>query len=202
MRKVLQCILLKTMAALAVLEDFVNGAIGRERVFRDREDLLAHDGDWLISHFKGNPPGTVRRAAASIGAQQRGAMRCLCPQVMCTGEDIFNAFMGFVSETKLPLFKLISITTDGAPAMLGRTSGFIALCKESEYLPDILNYHCIIHQQVLCGKNLNMKEVMDIAMKTVCSVRARSLQRRLFLLTWRRMMLSTQTCCFTRMLGG
>ena len=29
------------------------------------------------------------------------------------GEDIFNAFMGFVSETKLPLFKLISITTDG-----------------------------------------------------------------------------------------
>uniref|UniRef100_A0A8C9Y1N1 Uncharacterized protein n=1 Tax=Sander lucioperca TaxID=283035 RepID=A0A8C9Y1N1_SANLU len=52
---------------------------------------------------------------------------------------------GFVSETKLLLFKLISITTDGAPAMMGRTSGFIALCKESESFPDILNYHCIIH---------------------------------------------------------
>nr|XP_055065219.1 general transcription factor II-I repeat domain-containing protein 2A-like [Misgurnus anguillicaudatus] len=96
------------------------------------------------------------------------------------GEGIFNAFMGFVSETKLPLFKLISITTDGAPAMMGRTSGFIALCKESESFPDILNYHCIIHQQALCGKILNMKEVMDIAMKIVCSVRARSLQRKLF----------------------
>lgn len=69
-------------------------------------------------------------------------------------EDIFNAFMGFVSRTKLPLFKLISITTDGAPSMVGRTSGFIALCKESESFPDILNYHCIIHQQVLCGKIL------------------------------------------------
>ena len=34
-RKVLQCIPLKTMAALAVLEDIVNGAIGRERVLRD-----------------------------------------------------------------------------------------------------------------------------------------------------------------------
>ena len=34
-RKVLQCIPLKTMAALAVLEDIVNGPIGRERVFRD-----------------------------------------------------------------------------------------------------------------------------------------------------------------------
>lgn len=64
--------------------------------------------------------------------------------------------------------------------MIGRTSRFIALCKESESFPDILNYHCIIHQQALCGKILNMKEVMDIAMKIVCSVRARSLQRRLF----------------------
>ena len=64
--------------------------------------------------------------------------------------------------------------------MIGRTSGFIALCKESESFPDILNHHCIIHQQALCGKILNMKEVMDIAMKIVCSVRARSLQKRLF----------------------
>lgn len=96
------------------------------------------------------------------------------------GEDIFNAFMGFVSETKLPLFKLISITTDGAPAMMGRNSGFIALCKEHESFPNILNYHCIIHQQALCGKILNMNEVMDIVIKIVNSVRARSLQRRLF----------------------
>ena len=73
MRKVVQCILLKTMAALAVLEDIANGAIGRDRVFKDREDLLAHDDNWLISRFEGNPPGTVRRAAAGIGVQQRGA---------------------------------------------------------------------------------------------------------------------------------
>ena len=69
MRKVVQCIQLKTMAALAVLEDIVNGATGRERVSRDREDLLAHDDNWLISRFDGNPPGTVRRAAAGVGAQ-------------------------------------------------------------------------------------------------------------------------------------
>lgn len=52
MRKVVQKIPLKTMAALAVLEDIVNGAIRRERVFRDREDLLAHDDNWLISRFR------------------------------------------------------------------------------------------------------------------------------------------------------
>ncbi|XP_053173285.1 general transcription factor II-I repeat domain-containing protein 2A-like [Scomber japonicus] len=96
------------------------------------------------------------------------------------GVDIFSTFMDFVKKNKLPLFKLISITIDGAPAIVGRTNGFIALCKQSESFPDILNYHCIIHQQALCGKILNMKEVMDVAMKIVCSVRARSLQRRLF----------------------
>ena len=96
------------------------------------------------------------------------------------GEDIFNAFMGFAREKELPLFKLIAITTDGAPAMVGRANGFIALCKQSESFPDILNYHCIIHQQALCGKIVHMKDVMDICMKIVCSVRARSLQRRLF----------------------
>lgn len=78
--------------------------------------------------------------------------------------------MGFVSGTKLPLVKLASIATDGAPSMVGRTSGFIALCKNGESFPDVLNYHRIIHQQVLCGKILNMKEVMDVAMKIVCSV--------------------------------
>ena len=96
------------------------------------------------------------------------------------GEDIFNTFMEFANESQLPLHKLISITTDGAPSMIGRNNGFVSLCKKSDAFPDFHNYHCIIHQQALCGKILNMKEVMEIAMKIVCSVRARGLQRRLF----------------------
>ena len=96
------------------------------------------------------------------------------------GSDIFDTFMEFVSKSNLPLFKLTSITTDGAPSMVGRTAGFVALCKLSESFPDFLSYHCIIHQQQLCGKILNMKDVMDVAMKIACSVRARSLHRRLF----------------------
>ena len=96
------------------------------------------------------------------------------------GSDIFDTFMEFVSKSNLPLFKLTSITTDGAPSMVGRTAGFVARCKLSESFPDFLSYHCIIHQQQLCGKILNMKDVMDVAMKIACSVRARSLQRRLF----------------------
>jgi len=63
MRKVFQCIPLKTMAALAVLEDIVNGAIGRQHVLRDCWHMMT------TSRFEGNPPGTVCRAAASVGAQ-------------------------------------------------------------------------------------------------------------------------------------
>ena len=40
------------MAALALLEDLANGAIRRERVFREREDLLVNDDNWLISQFR------------------------------------------------------------------------------------------------------------------------------------------------------
>ena len=89
MRKVLQCIPLKTKAALAVLEDIVNGTIGRERVLREREDLLAHDDNWLISCFEGNPPG----AAAAAGAQhsEEPCAACATGDVH-TGDQATGAF--------------------------------------------------------------------------------------------------------------
>ena len=96
---------------------------------------------------------------------------------------IFNAFMGFVSEMKLPLFKL--------PAVMGYTNGFIALCKESTFFLGMLNYHCLIHQKALCGKILNIKEVVDIAMRIVCSVWLGVHRKGISVFTWRRMMLST-----------
>lgn len=40
------------MDALPLLEDLANDAMQRERVFRDREDFLAHDDDWLLSRFQ------------------------------------------------------------------------------------------------------------------------------------------------------
>uniref|UniRef100_A0A096MF30 HAT C-terminal dimerisation domain-containing protein n=1 Tax=Poecilia formosa TaxID=48698 RepID=A0A096MF30_POEFO len=97
-----------------------------------------------------------------------------------TGEDIFHSFKSFIEKTQLPVFKLVSITMDGAPAMVGHSHGFIAKCREDDAFPDFLSYHCIIHQQALCAKMLNMKEIMDVATKIACSIRARPLQRRLF----------------------
>ncbi|CAG9791321.1 unnamed protein product [Diatraea saccharalis] len=96
------------------------------------------------------------------------------------GSDIYDAFLSFAKNYELPLYKLVCITTDGAPSMTGKTNGFVALCRANEDLPSFFSFHCVIHQQVLCSKVLNMADVMSITMKIVNSIRARSLQRRLF----------------------
>jgi hypothetical protein len=96
------------------------------------------------------------------------------------GVDIFNSFKTFLANLKLPLFKLVSITTDGAGAMIGGINGFITLCRNDDEFPSFLSYHCIIHQQVLASKRLNTKEIMDIAFKIVNSIRGSALKRRLF----------------------
>lgn len=96
------------------------------------------------------------------------------------GLDIFTAFKDYVEKIKLPLYRLVSITTDGAAAMTGIHNGFIALCQKDEEFPDFISYHCLIHQQVLASKRLNTKHVMDICFKIVNSIRGKSLQRRLF----------------------
>jgi len=96
------------------------------------------------------------------------------------GQDIYNLFKSFISLTHLPIHKLVSITTDGAPSMVGKHVGFITLCRNDPEIPTFYSYHCIIHQQALCSKVLNSNYVMNIAFKIVNSIRARSLQRRQF----------------------
>ena len=92
----------------------------------------------------------------------------------------FEAFMNFANKIKLPLVKLIYIMIGGAPGMVGSSNWFIAFRKQNDSYPAFIHYHCFNHQQALCGKVFNKKEMMNISMKIACSVRARSLQRRLF----------------------
>lgn len=54
------------MDALALLEDFANGRLRRERVFRDHDDFLAHDDDWLISRFR-LPRAMLLELCAELG---------------------------------------------------------------------------------------------------------------------------------------
>lgn len=88
------------------------------------------------------------------------------------GEDIFNAFKTIESRFNLNLHKFVSVCTDGAPSMTGKNAGFIARLKrymiEKEVKHELIAYHCIIHQENICGKTIgNDNKVL----KTVTKVR-------------------------------
>jgi hypothetical protein len=46
------------------------------------------------------------------------------------GKDIFESFYARLLEMNVPIHKLVSITTDGAPAMSSENVGLIGLCKK------------------------------------------------------------------------
>ena len=86
------------------------------------------------------------------------------------GEDIYKTFRTYAKSINMPLHKLPVITTDGAPAMVGKNKGFITLCKKDESFSIFMSYHCIIHQETLCCKILPFERVMKIVTKIVTKI--------------------------------
>ncbi|KFM77003.1 General transcription factor II-I repeat domain-containing protein 2, partial [Stegodyphus mimosarum] len=95
-------------------------------------------------------------------------------------EDIFSTFKKYITDVKLPVQKLLSVTTDGAPAMTGKKKGFIALCRQNSLFPKFISHHCLIHQEMLCAKTIGFQYVFTIATKIINSIRSGAMQHRLF----------------------
>ena len=100
------------------------------------------------------------------------------------GRDIFEAVLACFGEYELDLARLISVTTDGAPAMVGSQKGFVTLLenhmKNAGYENSIMKIHCIIHQEALCAKNTKLDEVMQVVVKIVNIILSRGLNHRQF----------------------
>ncbi|XP_077312023.1 SCAN domain-containing protein 3-like [Lithobates pipiens] len=89
------------------------------------------------------------------------------------GQDIYEAIKEILRKRKIDLKKVVSVTTDGAPAMVGKERGAVARLKEDN--PDLISYHCIIHQTVLCAiLSDKFAEIMDTMMKLINFLRVSS----------------------------
>ena len=83
------------------------------------------------------------------------------------GEDVFEFVDNFFKENDLKWSKLVDCTTDDAPAMLGRKSGFQAQVKAA--FPSVISIHCFIHRFAHGVKLLppNMKTSLNLPVKMV-----------------------------------
>ncbi|XP_060880731.1 general transcription factor II-I repeat domain-containing protein 2B-like [Metopolophium dirhodum] len=66
------------------------------------------------------------------------------------GEDLFKSFDDFMKNPNLSYDKIVSISTDGAPAMMGKEKGLLKRIRDNN--SGILTYQCITHQTSLCSK--------------------------------------------------
>ena len=101
-----------------------------------------------------------------------------------TGVDILKALLHCTNSMSLDLLKLVSVTTDEAPAMISKNKGAVTLLqKHSEDLgrnDEITKVHCLIHQEAFCAKTTYLKSVMDTVVKAVNMILSHKLNHRQF----------------------
>ncbi|KAL4103366.1 hypothetical protein QTP88_018743 [Uroleucon formosanum] len=99
-----------------------------------------------------------------------------------TGIDIFKVIEKSFLEYNLKWENLKCITTDGGRNMCSTKKGLIGQiftnCEKEDFKP--MTLHCIIHQQALCGKTLDLSCVMDPIISTVNFIRLSALRHRQF----------------------
>uniref|UniRef100_A0A3P9K523 SPIN-DOC-like zinc-finger domain-containing protein n=1 Tax=Oryzias latipes TaxID=8090 RepID=A0A3P9K523_ORYLA len=98
------------------------------------------------------------------------------------GEDLFAAVSRVLEKYNLSWDKMVGITTDGAPAMIGKKAGLTALIsqKVSECGGKVAQYHCILHQEQLCAKTIGLADVVRDVVKIINCIRSKALSQRQF----------------------
>lgn len=80
------------------------------------------------------------------------------------GQDIYDTVMK-VLNTIGGAENFLAIITDGARSMHGSQTGLVGLLRKAGINCPAL--HCIIHQEAVCGKLLDMEDVMKTITKCV-----------------------------------
>ena len=95
-------------------------------------------------------------------------------------KDVFDLVNAFLRKNLVARNKVGSVCPDGAPAMIGHRSGFVALMKQVD--PHVVSNHCALYKYALACKTLplELKSVLDSVVKAVNFIRGRTVNSRLF----------------------
>ena len=96
------------------------------------------------------------------------------------GIDVKASMMAVFAKANLPISKLTAIATDGALAMVGSANGLFGLCKADQTLPELWNFHCIMHREQLVSKSLNLDNVMKPVMEIINYICTHALNHKQF----------------------
>ena len=91
------------------------------------------------------------------------------------GSDIYNSLVSVVNGYG-GFEKCSSVMTDGALVMVERKTGLVGLLKSNGV--NCPTFHCIIHQEVLCTKTLQMSDIMSSIMGIVNVIRGENKAQR------------------------
>ncbi|KAL7634403.1 UNVERIFIED_CONTAM: hypothetical protein RMT77_014780 [Armadillidium vulgare] len=98
-----------------------------------------------------------------------------------TGGEIYKTVVNELSTRQIDISKIVSVTTDGAPSMIGEGVGFVNLF-EKDVGHTLIGFHCILHEEELCAKAglRELQEVMQTVTKIVNYISARDSNDRQF----------------------
>lgn len=114
-------------------------------------------------------------------------LKCVPLKNTTSAQNIYQAIEQLIQYNELDWGKLCRITTDGAPAMVGKNAGVVTKIRKkiSDEAPtehEFVGIHCIIHQESLASKILKMDHVMKSVIKIINFIRSRGLNHRQFTL--------------------
>ena len=82
--------------------------------------------------------------------------------------DMFTEVKACFSKIRLKWGKLVGVTTDGCPSLVGKNVGFFEAYARNQK-QKLVFLHCITHQEVLCKSVLRISNVTDVLIKIVIS---------------------------------
>ena len=97
---------------------------------------------------------------------------------MTNDKDTFRSLAGTLVSVGVDCAHTVSVATDGALSVTAKKVGVVLHTVNGG--PGFSTFHCIIQEETLCCKSLKIDYVMEVVVKTVNSINARSLNHHQF----------------------